>query len=102
MLPMLPPVYAALVYAALKAMWGRAGGLEDGWSFPASTRDGDINKDGAKSEKARDHAGECQSQAGERQGVEIIPALCAQAALTQLAESGCDVSCWPGSPDIPQ
>jgi hypothetical protein len=31
-----------------------------------------------------------------------FPALCAQAALTELAESGCDDSYWPGSPDIAQ
>jgi integrase len=43
MLPMVPAVFAAL-----KARWEGAGKPEKGWLFPASSRDGHLNKDTAK------------------------------------------------------
>jgi integrase len=69
MLPMVPAVYQAL-----KARREAAGTPEEGWLFPASSREGHLYKDTAKDELKP-----------------FQPYVLRHTALTRLAEAGCDV-----------
>lgn len=88
MLPMVP-----VVYAALKARWETAGKPEEGWMFPTGSREGHLNKDTAKDQhkKAIDRA----NGKAKLDGAKVIqffqPYILRHTALTQLANSGCDV-----------
>jgi integrase len=86
MLPMVPAVYSAL-----KARWEAAGKPEDGWLFPASSREGHLNKDTAKDQHKRaiDLA---NAKAKPKETLKHFqPYVLRHTALTQLAEAGCDV-----------
>jgi integrase len=88
LLPMVPAVFAAL-----KARWANAGKPEEGWMFPAGSREGHLNKDTAKDQHKK--AIERANVAAKAEGVKEIPSfqpyILRHTALTQLANSGCDV-----------
>ena len=88
MLPLVP-----LVYATLKARWERAGKPEDGWVFPAASREGHLNKDTAKNQHrlAIERVNAKAKKNKERELKPFVPYVLRHTALTQLAESGCDV-----------
>lgn len=88
MLPLVP-----LVYATLKARWERAGKPEDGWIFPAESREGHLNKDTAKDQHrlAIERVNAKAKENRERELKPFVPYVLRHTALTQLAESGCDV-----------
>lgn len=88
MLPMLP-----VVHDALKARHDGAGKPEFGWVFPATSREGHLNKDTAKDQhaKAIERANEKAKKAeGGRMLQHFQPYILRHTALTQLAQSGCD------------
>jgi integrase len=88
MLPMVPPVHAALM-----ARWEVGGRPEQGWIFPASSREGHFNKDTAKDQHKRaiDRVN-CKARLeGGKQLQPFQPYILRHTALTQLAKSGCDV-----------
>ena len=88
MLPMVP-----IVYAVLRARKEAAGNPEDGWLFPAGSREGHLNKDGVKDQHKRAIA--LASMKAEAAGLKPLkafqPYVLRHTALTQLAEAGCDV-----------
>lgn len=88
MLPMVPAVYSAL-----KARWQLVGKPEEGWIFPAGSREGHLNKDTAKDQHKK--AIEQANAKAEEDGAKVIqtfqPYILRHTALTQLANSGCDV-----------
>jgi integrase len=88
MLPMVPAVYAAL-----KARREAAGNPEEGWVFPASSWEGHLNKDTAKDQHKRALAR--VNANAKKSGVKELnffqPDVLRHAALTRLAEAGCDV-----------
>ena len=94
MLPMVPAVIAAL-----KARREAAGNPEEGWVFPASSRQGHLNKDTAKDQhkRALDRANanaraEAAKTAQPLKEIKLFqPYVLRHTALTQLAEAGCDV-----------
>lgn len=88
MLPLVP-----LVYATLKARWERAGKPEEGWIFPAESREGHLNKDIAKDQHrlAIERVNAKAKASNERELKPFVPYVLRHTALTQLAESGCDV-----------
>ncbi len=88
MLPMVP-----LVYAALKSRQEAAGNPEEGWIFPASSREGHLNKDTAKDQHKRAlvSASAKAEKAGQKPLRAFQPYVLRHTALTQLAEAGCDV-----------
>jgi integrase len=94
MLPMVPAVYAAL-----KARREAAGNPEEGWLFPASSREGHLNKDTAKDQhkRALDRANaKAKAEAAKKAEAPkeikpFQPYVLRHTALTQLAEAGCDV-----------
>ena len=88
MLPMVPAVYAAL-----KARWEGVGKPEEGWLFPAGSREGHLNKDTAKDQhkKAIDRANAKAKADGTKEIQFFQPYILRHTALTQLANSGCDV-----------
>jgi integrase len=81
------------VYSALKARWETAGKPEEGWMFPAGSREGHLNKDTAKDhyKKAIDQANAKARADGAREIVPFQPYFLRHTALTQLANCGCDV-----------
>jgi integrase len=86
MLPMVPGVYESL-----KARREAAGNREEGWIFPASSREGHLNKDTAKDQhrKAIERA---NAKAKDKRGLKHFqPYVLRHTALTRLAEAGCDV-----------
>jgi integrase len=88
MLPMVPAVYAAL-----KARREAAGNPEEGWVFPASSREGHLNKDTAKDQHKRALA-RVNADAKKKDMRELNPFqpyVLRHTALTRLAEAGCDV-----------
>jgi integrase len=88
MLPVVPAVYAAL-----KARKEVAGNPEEGWVFPASSREGHLNKDTAKDQHKRALAR--VNANAEKRGLKELnpfqPYVLRHTALTRLAEAGCDV-----------
>jgi integrase len=88
MLPMVPAVYAAL-----KARRDAAGSPEEGWVFPASSREGHLNKDTAKDQHKRALA--LVNAKAKKKGLKELnffqPYVLRHTALTRLAEAGCDV-----------
>lgn len=88
MLPMVPAVYAAL-----KARREAAGNPEEGWLFPASSREGHLNKDTAKDQhkRALDRANATAKKKGKKELNPFQPYVLRHTALTRLAEAGCDV-----------
>jgi integrase len=88
MLPMVPAVYAAL-----KARREASGNPEEGWLFPASSREGHLNKDTAKDQhkRALDRANANANAKGEKELKPFQPYVLRHTALTRLAEAGCDV-----------
>ena len=88
MLPMVPAVYSAL-----KARWEAAGKPEEGWIFPTSSREKHLNKDTAKDQHKK--AIERANATAEADSAKVIPPfqpyILRHTALTQLANSGCDV-----------
>lgn len=88
MLPMVPAVYAAL-----KARWEVMGKPEEGWLFPTGSREGHLNKDTAKDQHKRaiDRANAKAKTDGAKEIVPFQPYILRHTALTQLANSGCDV-----------
>lgn len=88
MLPMVPAVYETL-----KARWEAAGKPEEGWLFPTGSKEGHLNKDTAKDQhkKAIERV---NAKAKAEKGKELQyfqPYILRHTALTQLANSGCDV-----------
>jgi integrase len=85
MLPMVPAVYATL-----KARHEEMGKPEEGWLFPSTSREGHFNKDTAKDQhkKAIERA---NAKKGEKPIQAFQPYILRHTALTQLANSGCDV-----------
>lgn len=88
MLPMVP-----LVYSVLRARREAAGNPEEGWLFPASSREGHLNKDTAKDQHKRAIAlaSTRATAAGLKPLKAFQPYVLRHTALTQLAEAGCDV-----------
>jgi len=88
MLPMVPAVHSAL-----RARWEAAGKPEEGWMFPAGSREGHLNKDTAKDQHKRaiDQANVKAEGDGAREILPFQPYILRHTALTQLASSGCDV-----------
>jgi integrase len=86
MLPMVPAVYAAL-----KARREAAGNPEEGWLFPASSREGHLNKDTAKDQHNRALARVNAKAKGKKELKPFPPYVLRHTALTRLAEAGCDV-----------
>ena len=92
MLPMVPAVFAAL-----NARREAAGNPEEGWVFPASSREGHLNKDTAKDQhkraldRANANAKAKAKEGGSTEGNHFQPYVLRHTALTQLAEAGCDV-----------
>lgn len=86
MLPMVPAVYEAL-----KTRREAAGNPEEGWIFPASSREGHLNKDTAKDQhkRALDRANATAN--GKKVLKHFQPYVLRHTALTRLAEAGCDV-----------
>ncbi len=86
MLPMVPAVYEAL-----KTRREGAGNPEEGWIFPASSREGHLNKDTAKDQhkRALDRANATAN--GKKPLKHFQPYVLRHTALTRLAEAGCDV-----------
>jgi integrase len=88
MLPMVPAVYEGL-----KARWEEAGRPEEGWMFPANSREGHLNKDTAKDQhkKALERAN-AKAKADEVKEIQPFPPyILRHTALTELANAGCDV-----------
>lgn len=81
------------VYAALKARWEQAGKPEVGWMFPTGSREGHLNKDTAKDQhkKAIERAYVAAKKEGAKEIPFFQPYILRHTALTQLANSGCDV-----------
>lgn len=88
MLPMVPAVYAAL-----KARREAAGNPEEGWVFPASSREGHLNKDTAKDQhkRALAHVNAEVKKKDMKELNPFQPYVLRHTALTRLAEAGCDV-----------
>jgi integrase len=86
MLPMVPAVYEAL-----KARREAAGNLEEGWIFPASSREGHLNKDTAKDQHKRALDRANATAKGRKVLKHFQPYVLRHTALTRLAEAGCDV-----------
>jgi integrase len=88
MLPMVPAVYAAL-----KARWEEMDKPEEGWLFPTGSREGHLNKDTAKDQhrRALDRANAKAKADGAKEILPFQPYILRHTALTQLANSGCDV-----------
>ena len=88
MLPMVPAVHAALC-----ARRESAGSPEEGWLFPANTREGHMNKDTAKGQHSRAivNANAKAKTEGGKAIKYFQPYILRHTALTQLAETGCDV-----------
>ncbi|MGB8730246.1 MAG: site-specific integrase [Candidatus Sulfotelmatobacter sp.] len=88
MLPMVPAVYAALM-----ARREAAGNPEEGWVFPASSREGHFNKDTAKDQHKRALArvNASANKNGLKGLTAFQPYVLRHTALTRLAEAGCDV-----------
>jgi integrase len=88
MLPMVPGIYAAL-----KARWEAAGKTEAGWIFPAVSQEGHLDKDTAKVQhkKAIDRANAKAMADGANAIPFFQPHVLRHTALTQLANTGCDV-----------
>jgi len=86
MLPMVPAVYDAL-----KARREAAGKPEEGWIFPASSREGHLNKDTAKDQHKRAIALANEKAEPKEMIKHFQPYILRHTALTQLAEAGCDV-----------
>ncbi len=86
MLPMVPAVYAAL-----KARREGAGDPEEGWLFPASSREGHLNKDTAKDQHKRALDRANAKAKGTKELKPFQPYVLRHTALTRLAEAGCDV-----------
>jgi integrase len=88
MLPMVPAVYVALM-----ARWENAGRPEQGWIFPASSREGHFNKDTAKDQHKRaiERVNAKAKLANGKKLKPFQPYVLRHTALTQLAKSGCDV-----------
>jgi integrase len=88
MLPMVPAVYEAL-----RARRGAVGKPEEGWIFPATSREGHLNKDTAKDQhkRALDRANAKAKAVGEKELKPFQPYVLRHTALTQLAKAGCDV-----------
>jgi integrase len=86
MLPMVPTVYEAL-----KARREAAGNPEEGWLFPASSREGHLNRDTAKDQHKRALDRANAKAKGKRELKPFQPYVLRHTALTRLAEAGCDV-----------
>jgi len=86
MLPMVPAVYEAL-----KARREAAGNPEEGWIFPASSREGHLNKDTAKDQHKRALDRANAAAKGKKVLKHFQPYVLRHTALTRLAEAGCDV-----------
>jgi integrase len=86
MLPMVPAVYAAL-----RARREVAGNPEEGWLFPASSREGHLNKDTAKDQHKRALDRANAKAEGKKKLKPFQPYVLRHTALTRLAEAGCDV-----------
>ena len=88
MLPMVPAVYSAL-----KARWETAAKPEEGWIFPAGSREGHLNKDTAKDQhrKAIERANAKAKADGTKEIQPFQPYILRHTALTHLASLGCDV-----------
>jgi len=88
MLPMVP-----LVFATLKARHDRMDKPEEGWIFPAASREGHLNKDTAKDQHrmAIEQVNAKAKKNNERELKPFVPYVLRHTALTQLAKSGCDV-----------
>jgi len=88
MLPMVPAVYAAL-----KLRRETVGNPEEGWLFPALSREGHLNKDTAKDQHKRaiERANARAKAEGAKEIKTFQPYVLRHTALTQLAEAGCDV-----------
>jgi integrase len=86
MLPMVPAVYEAL-----KTRREAAGKPEEGWIFPASSREGHLNKDTAKDQHKRAIALANEKAKPKEMIRHFQPYILRHTALTQLAEAGCDV-----------
>jgi integrase len=88
MLPMVPAVYNAL-----KARWDAQGSPQNGWTFPADSKSGHLDRDTAKTFHARAlSAIESEAKkAGKQTPVAPFPPYTMRhTALTRLAEAGCD------------
>jgi site-specific recombinase XerD len=70
----------------------KRGEPEAGWVFPSSSREGHFNKDTAKDQhaKAIQRANCVARKNGTRELVSFQPYVLRHAALTQLAQAGCD------------
>jgi len=81
------------VYAALKARWEEMDKPEEGWLFPTGSREGHLNKDTAKDQhrRALDRANAKAKADGAKEILPFQPYILRHTALTQLANSGCDV-----------
>lgn len=86
MLPMMPAVYSAL-----KERREAAGKPEEGWVFPASSREGHLNKDTAKDQHRRAIERVNAKAEPKLQLRHFQPYILRDTALTLLAEAGCDV-----------
>jgi integrase len=86
MLPMVPTVYEAL-----KTRREAVGNPEEGWIFPASSREGHLNKDTAKDQHKRALDRANANAKGKRELKHFQPYVLRHTALTRLAEAGCDV-----------
>ena len=86
MLPMVPAVYEAV-----KARREASGNPEEGWLFPASSREGHLNKDTAKDQHKRALDRANAKGRGKKEVKHFQPYVLRHTALTRLAEAGCDV-----------
>jgi integrase len=88
MLPIVPAVFAAL-----KILWDAQGRPECGWTFPAESKSGHLDRDTAKTHHRK--ALEMIEQKAKGQGMQnpvkrFPPYTMRHTALTRLAEAGCD------------
>jgi integrase len=87
-LPMVPAVYGAL-----KARWDAQGCPQNGWTFPAESKSGHLDRDTAKTHHARALGAienEARNENKETPVKPFPPYTMRHTALTRLAEAGCD------------
>jgi integrase len=88
MLPIVPAVYNAL-----KARWNAQGSPQSGWTFPAESKSGHLDRDTAKTYHSRALATIEQEARKEKKQTPVKafpPYTMRHTALTRLAEAGCD------------
>ena len=87
-LPMVPAVYNAL-----KARWGAQGSPQNGWTFPAESKSGHLDRDTGKTFHARALSAIENEATKEEKPTPVKafpPYTMRHTALTRLAEAGCD------------